>query len=89
MDPRLLLVLLEEPFAEYKGAATLREVLFAGLSSPSEYWVGLAVGWLEEGLELDQEIVEMLNRIAEKRHFPQRLRHRSAALAKRWIREGA
>ena len=88
MDPRPLLIFLEAPYADYQGPAPAREVVLAGLGFQLNHWIGLAVGWLEQGAPLDEEIVEMLNRVAETRHYQQRIRHRSAALAKRWVRQG-
>jgi hypothetical protein len=37
-------------------------VVLAGLESQMEYWIDLAVGWLEQGVPLDEEIVEALSR---------------------------
>ena len=89
MDPRPLLIFLEAPYAAYQGSLPARLVVLAGLGFQSDYWICLAVGWLEQGAPLDDEIVEMLNRVAETHHYEQRIRHRSAALARRWVREGA
>lgn len=86
MDPRPL-IFLEKPYTENHGPFSTRRVVLAGLESQMEYWIDLAVGWLEQGVPLDEEIVEALSRIAETRQKAQRLRHRSAALAKRWLRE--
>lgn len=89
MDPRPLLIFLEASYADYRGAVPARQVVLAGLGFPMDYWIGLAVGWLEQGAQLDDEIVEMLNRVAEAPNHAQRIRHRSKALARRWVREGA
>lgn len=86
MDPRPL-IFLEKPHTENRGPFSTRRVVLAGLGSEMEYWIDLAVGWLEQGVPLDEEIVEALSRIAETRQKAQRLRHRSVALAKRWLRE--
>ncbi|WP_398496163.1 hypothetical protein [Variovorax sp.] len=88
MDPRPL-IFLEKPCAEYRGDFPVRTVVVAGLTSTMDYWTALAVGWLEQGFPLDEEIVEMLRNIAQTRHFPQQLRHRSVALARRWVRQGS
>jgi len=37
-------------------------VVLAGLESQMEYWIDLAIGWLEQGVPLDEEIVETLSR---------------------------
>lgn len=36
--------------------------MLAGLESQIEYWIDLTVGWLEQGVPLDEEIVEALSR---------------------------
>ena len=89
MDPRPLLIFLEAPYADYLGSVPARQVVLVGLCFQSAYWIGLAVGWLEQGIPLDDEIVEILNQVAETHHYDQRIRHRSKALARRWVREGA
>ncbi len=83
-----MLVFLETPYGEYQGPTSARQVVLAGLGSTMGYWIGLALGWLEQGFPLDVEIVEILRKVADTNSYAQRIRHRSAALAKRWIREG-
>jgi hypothetical protein len=80
MDIRPLLLFLETPYAGYGGQVPAKEVVLAGLSFQSDYWAGLAVGWLEQGATVDETIVELLNSIAETPRYSQRVRHRSAAL---------
>jgi hypothetical protein len=87
MDRRTLLPALEAPRSEYvpKGAS-VREVVMAGLDWPTPYWPELAVAWLEDGTPMDDDIVDLLLRIADTKTFPQNRRHRSAALASKWSR---
>jgi hypothetical protein len=86
MDTRQLLLDLETSFETYAGAAPVRDVVLAGLRYPtSDYWVALALIWLEHGAELDGEIVKRLNEIASaSRQYEQRTRHRASRLAKSW-----
>jgi hypothetical protein len=85
VDPRALVVHLEAPYSAYKQIiAPAREVVMAGLCWPTDYWAGLAIGWLEQGAPIDAEVIVLLNQVAGKRHFPQRVRHRAFALARRW-----
>ncbi len=89
MDPRPLLINLETPYSEYSGAAPLKDVLLAGLRWETQYWAGLAVSWIEQGAPIDKEIKEELDHISEKKHFPQSVRHKAFALARRWERANA
>ena len=89
MDTRQLLLELETPFETYAGAAPVRNVVLAGLRySTSDYWAALALTWLEQGADLDSEIVERLSEIASApRQYEQRTRHRASRLAKSWNRQ--
>ena len=84
MDTRTLLPFLETPFGSYAGPTPAREVVLAGLQYPLDYWVELAVAWLEGGAEIDGEIVERLNEITLARRYHQRTRHRAGHLLKLW-----
>jgi hypothetical protein len=87
MDRRTLLPALESPLSEFvPEVASAREVVMSGLDWPTPYWPELAVTWLEDGLPMDDEIARMLSRIAGTKTFPQKLRHRSAALVRQWTR---
>lgn len=75
---------LEHPLAEFTSTVgCAREVVVAGLRWPTAYWCSLAVGWLEQGLDIDDDIVELLHAIAGNRRFPQALRHRALSLYRR------
>ncbi|MGG1948829.1 hypothetical protein AB1286_29160 [Trinickia sp. NRRL B-1857] len=75
---------LEHPLAEFSSTAgCAREVVVAGLRWPTAYWCSLAVDWLEQGLPVDDDIVELLEAIAKNRGFPQNLRHRALSIYKR------
>lgn len=89
MDTRQLLLYLETSFETYAGPAPVRDVVLAGLCYPaSDYWVLLALAWLEQGADLDREIVDRLCEIASaSRQYEQRTRHRAARLAKSWKRQ--
>ena len=84
MDTRQLLLHLETSFESYAGEAPVRDVVLAGLRYPTgDYWVGLALTWLEQGAGRDREIVERLSEIASaSRQYEQRIRHRASRLTK-------
>ena len=85
MDTRALIIHLESPLSNYSATeATVSEVVLAGLNWPTEYWASLAVGWLEQGAPINAEILSALNAMNEKRHYPQNIRHRAFAIARRW-----
>jgi len=87
MDYRTLLPALEAPRSEYVSeSVSVREIVMAGLDWPTSYWPELAVAWLEDGAPMDNDIADLLLRIADTKTFPQNLRHRSAALARKWSR---
>src|SRR5689334_18248541 len=86
MDPRALILHLEAPYSAYRpDSASARDVILAGLSWPADYWVGLALGWLEQGAPIDAEIAALLDRVARK-SLTQSVRHRAFALARKWER---
>ena len=68
--------------------ATIRDALIAGLrwpvDTPSGYWQGLAVDWIEQGATVDAEMVELVRAIATTATLPQKLPHRAWAIALRW-----
>lgn len=87
MDTRLLLLHLEHPLAAYSGSASVAQVVMAGLNyEGSDYWASLAVEWLEQGVAVDAGILQALARIAERKHFSQRIRHRSSAILRQGTR---
>ena len=87
MDPRALVVYLESPYSEQRcDQPTAHEIVLAGLQAPSEYWIGLAVSWLEQGAPVNNEIIQELKSIVNNKYFSQRVRHHSFALVKRWYR---
>lgn len=84
INPVTLLIYLERPHAEYSGVATPEQVVLAGLTSPSSYWVDLALKWLEGGASQSDAIARQLQATAEtlpRSH--QSLRHRCASLARK------
>lgn len=85
MDQRLV-THLESPFAASAlPYAEARHVVLMGLTWPTEYWACLAIGWLEQGAQLDVELAAALDAIASK-PFSQNVRHRAFALARQWQR---
>src|SRR5262245_59199255 len=88
MDPSKLVSHLESPYATYDDSGVpAHDVLIAGLSWETQYWPALAVQWLEQGAPVDAEIAALLEKVASQKHFPQSLRHKAFAIARRWSRQ--
>lgn len=84
MHPPSIVLPLERPFAEFSaGPSDAKTVLLAGLRWPNEYWVELALRWVEQGAPVDADAAAELQAIPSKQ-FSQRVRHRARAAAKRW-----
>src|SRR5262245_1459086 len=68
----------------------LRGLVVFALAGPMRWgWGGYAVSWIEAGSPADDEIASALEGIALDKRFPQRVRHRAFATAKRWRRAQA
>ena len=66
---------------------SLRELVVFALGGPLKWgWGENAVSWVEEGFPIDDRIASALERVAQDKRFPQRVRHRAFAAAKRWRR---
>ena len=69
---------------------SLRELVVFALAGPMRRgWGGHAVSWIEAGFPIDDEIASALEAITQDKTFPQRVRHRAFASAKRWRRAHA
>ena len=79
-----LLVLLKSPLESVTSAEMARGAIRTGLDWPTPYWPDLAVKWLEQGAPMDAETAKLLDTIAGAEGFPQGLRHRAFALARRF-----
>jgi hypothetical protein len=82
VDPRTLVTLLESPYQSYTGTVDAREVVLAGLKWPTEYWAGLAIGWLEQGAPTSKQIAQELQRLGSTAKLSQGLKHRAFTLAR-------
>ena len=81
MDTRILLLHLEKPLQAYSGIVPVGDVVMAGLDyETSDYWPGLAIGWLEQGAPVDSNVLQALARVSGINHFSQQIRHRSVAV---------
>ena len=66
---------------------SLRQLVIYALTGPMRWaWGGYAVSWIEAGFLIDVEIASALEQVAQDKRFPQRVRHRAFAAAKRWRR---
>jgi hypothetical protein len=87
MDSPQNVVPLERPFAEFPaGPSDAKAVLLAGLRWPTEYWVELALRWVEQGAPVDAEVAAALQLIPSSQ-FSQSVRHRARAAMNRWKTE--
>ncbi|HBP5039053.1 hypothetical protein [Pseudomonas aeruginosa] len=83
-----VLVLLEKPYEEVReklgdGFCYLSVVL-AGLDSESDYWVGFALSWIEQGgAETSDVLLARLKRVIEGRSASQGNRHRAFSVLRR------
>ena len=85
MHPPSLVVHLEAPLSAYRNPdVPAREVVVMALQWDTPHWPGLAVAWLEQGLPVDAEIAGLLDAVTSRSRWPQRLRHRAAALLRAW-----
>ncbi|MDR3429569.1 hypothetical protein [Silvimonas sp.] len=81
MNDAVHLVPLEQPLSTLPlEAPQARLSLMAGLNAPTDYWIELALSWLEDGFPVDEEIKAVLTRIVATRIYSQRTRHRAQAL---------
>jgi hypothetical protein len=87
-NPAKLVALLEKSYSQAKQGATqdMRATLIAGLNWETNYWVDCALQWIEDGAELDEGIIEVLETISSNTHFPQATRHKALKSAKGWLR---
>lgn len=72
-----VLVLLEKPYEEVReklrGGFCYLNVVLAGLDSESDYWIGLALSWIEQGgAEASDVLLARLKRVVEGRSANQK-----------------
>lgn len=81
-----LVAVLAQPYNDAVSRADIdcRASLMAGLGWVTDYWIDLALNWIEQEYPLDIEIVEMLEAISSRKELPQKTRHRAFTFAKRW-----
>ena len=66
---------------------SLRKMLIWTLTdSYSSYWIGLAVGWLEDGYPLDRGIVDAADHMIRAKYGTQAQRHSAFRIVRRWER---
>ena len=92
MDTRTLLLHLEQPLQCYTGIVPVGHVVMAGLDyETSDYWPGLAVGWLEQGAPVDSNVLQALARVSlfSAHPTPKRCRYKAACKVAAWATVGA
>lgn len=83
-----VLVLLEKPYEEVReklgrGFCYLNVVL-AGLDSESDYWIGLALSWVEQGgAEASDVLLARLKGVVEGRSANQKNRHKAFSVLRK------
>lgn len=66
---------------------SLRDLVVFALTGPMRWgWGAHAVAWIELGFPVDNELAAALEQVAQDKRFPQRVRHRAFAVARRWRR---
>ena len=85
MHPPSIVTSLETPYPSYSGTTDASEILLAGLQWPTEYWVGLALGWLEQGAPVSKPILEELQRLGSGNVLSQSVKHRAFALVRQTL----
>lgn len=79
---------LERPLVVFSSSIdSAREVVLVGLRWLTPHWCDLVIGWLEQGLAVDDEIDAALREILPNRELPQSLRHRSFELHIRFAKK--
>jgi hypothetical protein len=58
-----------------KAESIPEEVVLFALSEHSQYWVGLALRWIEDGFPVSPRIKEMLFSVSQRKNLPQEERH--------------
>ena len=54
-----------QPFAQFRSdELSAKEIVVAGFKWSTDYWTTLAVGWIELGFPIDDEVAELLVGIA-------------------------
>ncbi|MGU0872045.1 hypothetical protein ACSEUM_04395 [Pseudomonas aeruginosa] len=83
-----VLVLLEKPYEEVReklrGGFCYLNVVLAGLDSESDYWIGLALSWIEQGgAEASDVLLARLKRVVEGRSANQKNRHKAFSVLRK------
>ncbi|MBV1776503.1 hypothetical protein KSF73_12365 [Burkholderiaceae bacterium DAT-1] len=85
MNPSQLVSQLTRPLSELNTTEfSAKQVVIAALTWPTDGWAKMALNWLEEGIELDNEIADALEAFASTKRNSQAIRHKAFSLAKQW-----
>jgi hypothetical protein len=85
MDPRRLVLKLEEPYSAFSsGTETAEDVILAGLRWRSSRWTALAVSWISQGAPISEDVANELELVAQDKHLVQKVRQEAFAAAKKW-----
>ncbi|MCR1757146.1 hypothetical protein NAG17_02155 [Pseudomonas aeruginosa] len=80
--------LLEKPYEEVReklrGGFCYLNVVLAGLDSESDYWISLALSWIEQGgAEASDVLLARLKRVVEGRSANQKNRHKAFSVLRK------
>jgi hypothetical protein len=64
-----------------------KQVVLAALTWPTDGWMNIALEWIEQGVPLDEELINALENVSANKHNAQAIRHKAFAFSKRWRRE--
>ena len=83
-----VLVVLEKPYEEVReklgGGFCYLNVVLAGLASESDYWIGLALSWIEQGgAEASDLLLARLKGVVEGRSANQKNRHKAFSVLRK------
>jgi hypothetical protein len=84
-NPSTIVTALETPFLQFAGPGDPSEIVMAGLTWPTEYWVGLALAWVEQGAPVNMPILNELVRLGGGASLSQNIQHRAFALARQQL----
>jgi hypothetical protein len=66
---------------------SLKQLVIFALQSHSPHWADLAVGWLQQGFAMDNEIVQVIDTLSSNKVIHQNTRHKAFSLARQWQRK--
>lgn len=63
-----------------------KRVVLEALRCPTDGWMNIALEWIEQGVPLDEELVNALKNVSSNKHNAQAIRHKAFAFLRGWHR---